>query len=122
EASVGTSWGGPLRAGATPRIGRPLWNTGVYVLDAQLRPVPVGVAGELYITGAGLARGYLNRPGLTATRFVANPFGPPGSRLYRSGDLVRWSAAGELEFLGRVDDQIKIRGFRIEPGEIETAL
>jgi amino acid adenylation domain-containing protein/non-ribosomal peptide synthase protein (TIGR01720 family) len=122
EATVVTSWTDPLRPGTTPPIGRPIWNTQVYVLDAQLRPMPVGVAGELHITGVGLARGYLNRPGLTAARFVANPFGPAGSRLYRSGDLVRWNATGELEFLGRVDDQIKIRGYRIEPGEIETVL
>ena len=124
EASVGTCTypvTEPFGGDVVP-IGRPLPNMTMYVLDDAMRLVPAGVAGELYVGGAGVARGYIGSPGSTAARFVPDPFGPSGTRLYRTGDLVRRRADGAVEFIGRTDDQVKIRGYRVEPGEVRAAL
>ncbi|MEV0299066.1 amino acid adenylation domain-containing protein [Nocardia sp. NPDC050710] len=126
EATIQTDATAPLVAGEPVTVGEPICGVGQVVLDGWLRPVPVGVVGELYLTGPGLARGYRNRTGLTATRFVADPFAEPGQRMYRTGDLVRWLRQPEgnlaLDYVGRADFQVKLRGFRIELGEVESGL
>ena len=112
----------PAGARSVP-LGRPISNTQIYILEGNRQPAPVGVSGEIYIGGAGVAQGYINRPGLTAERFVPNPYSvEPGARVYRTGDLGRWLPEGEIEFLGRNDHQVKIRGFRVEPGEVEARM
>ncbi|NJK50971.1 amino acid adenylation domain-containing protein [Candidatus Gracilibacteria bacterium] len=120
ENTVVTTSGVVTHERVTPDIGRPIANTKVYILDRHLQPVPIGIPGELHISGAGLARGYLNRPELTEAKFISNPF--DRSKLYKTGDLARYLGNGRIEYLGRIDNQVKIRGFRIELGEIETVL
>ncbi|UGT43524.1 amino acid adenylation domain-containing protein [Nocardia yamanashiensis] len=122
ETTIASNISGPLHPGEPITIGGPGRGLHALVLDGWLRPVPVGVAGELYVSGVQVARGYHDRPGATAARFLPSPYDTPGTRMYRTGDLVRWTASGDLEFLGRADAQVKLRGMRVEPGEIESLL
>ncbi|MFR9749971.1 amino acid adenylation domain-containing protein [Nocardia sp. 004] len=122
ETTIVIMFSDPLYGGAPITIGGPVRGARAVILDERLRPVPVGVPGELYLGGLGMARGYFARSGLSATRFVADPYGPPGTRMYRTGDVVRWNSAGEVVYLGRSDHQVKLRGFRVELGEITAVL
>ena len=125
ETTIGVTIGAPMHAGEPVLLGGPLAGVGLVIADGRLQPVPEGVAGELYVSGNALSRGYLDRSALTAERFVANPFGSAGERMYRTGDVVRWRRAGDrlvVDYLGRGDDQVKLRGLRLEPGEVESVL